>query len=131
MPSEPAAPVRVLLVEDNEQNMELASFLLEEAAMEVWRAAGPEDALRELARGRPDIVLLDMNLAGQDGLSLVAAVRRAHGADVPVVALTAHAMRGDRERFLDGGCNGYITKPIQTKTFVAEVTAHLAPRRER
>lgn len=131
MPAEPGAPVRVLLVEDNEQNMELASYLLEEAGMEVWKATSAEEAVRELARGRPDIVLLDMNLAGQDGLALVSAVRRAHGAEVPIIALTAHAMRGDRERFLAGGCTGYITKPIQTRTFVAEVKAYLGSGRPR
>ena len=116
---------KVLIVEDNEQNMELASFLLEEAGWVVATAMSFEEARRELARDPPDIVLLDMELRGLDGLSLVAELRRGGGPRFPILALTAHAMRGDRERFLAGGCDGYISKPIDTKTFAAEVAGHL------
>lgn len=117
----------VLVVEDNEQNMELASYLLEEAGFEVRRAVDAEEARRELARDVPQILLMDMNLGGVDGLTLVAEVRRnpVHGA-LPILALTAHAMRGDRERFLEGGCDGYLAKPIDVKTFVRDVEAALA-----
>jgi len=111
----------VLIIEDNEQNMELASYLLEEADLEVRKATCGEDAWRELERGVPDIVLMDMSLGGEDGLALAGEVRRLHGVGFPILALTAHAMRGDRERFLAGGCDGYISKPINTKTFVDEV----------
>jgi CheY-like chemotaxis protein len=117
----------VLVVEDNEQNMELASYLLEEAGFDVRRAVDAEEARRELARDVPHILLMDMNLGGVDGLTLVAEVRRnpVHGA-LPILALTAHAMRGDRERFLEGGCDGYLAKPIDVKTFVRDVEAALA-----
>jgi len=121
----------VLLVEDNEQNMELASFLLEEAGWTVVTAMSFEEARRELARQTPDVVLMDMELRGLDGLSLVAEFRRGGGPRFPILALTAHAMRGDKERFLAGGCDGYISKPIDTKTFAAEVARYLArPARE-
>jgi CheY-like chemotaxis protein len=117
----------ILVVEDNEQNMELASYLLEEAGLDVRQATDAAEARRELARGTPDLLLMDMNLGGVDGLSLVREFRQdaAHAA-LPILALTAHAMRGDRERFLEGGCDGYIAKPIDVKTFVSEVEAAMA-----
>jgi len=121
-------PARVvLIVEDNEQNMELASYLLEEAGFEVRKAGDAAEARRALAGGeRPDIVLMDMNLAGVDGLAIVGELRRnPTNAALPVLALTAHAMRGDRERFLEGGCDGYLAKPIDVKTFVRDVEAAL------
>jgi CheY-like chemotaxis protein len=115
----------ILIVEDNEQNMELASFLLEEAGYEVRRAATPEEARAQLAPGAPSLVLMDMNLGGVDGLQLVAEIRSRPGGTMPIVALTAHAMRGDKERFLAGGCDGYISKPISTRTFLADVERFL------
>ena len=118
----------VLIVEDNEQNMELTSFLLEEAGYQVRQASSPAQATQEIAREKPHIVLMDMDLGGHDGLSFVAELRGSPENDFPIVALTAHAMRGDRERFLKGGCTGYISKPISTRTFAADVAAYLAPR---
>lgn len=117
----------VLIVEDNEQNMELASYLLEEAGLKVRRATTLEEARQELLEERPDVVLMDMNLGGVDGLTLVSEIRSRPENRFPVVALTAHAMRGDRERFLAGGCDGYISKPINTRTFLGEVQRHLGP----
>jgi two-component system cell cycle response regulator DivK len=113
---------RVLLVEDNEQNAELAQFLLEEAGLVVEVARDAPSARAALVRERPRVVLMDMDLPGEDGLSLVAELKRDRRyADLPIVALTAHAMRGDRERFLEGGCDGYIEKPIEVSRFAAEV----------
>lgn len=122
----PEAPARVLLVEDNEVNLELAAFLLEEAGFVVDCARDLPEARRALRGPSPDLVLMDMNLKGADGLELVAELR----ADprlraLPVLALTAHAMRGDRERFLAAGCDGYIAKPIDVKSFVPEVARHI------
>jgi two-component system cell cycle response regulator DivK len=117
----------ILIVEDNEQNMELASFLLEEAGYDVRKASNAEEARAELARQRPALVLMDMNLGGVDGLQLVSELRQGLADRVPIVALTAHAMRGDRERFLAGGCDGYISKPISTRTFLSEVERYLPP----
>ena len=120
---------RVLLVEDNEVNLELAVFLLEEAGFVVECARDLPEARRALQGPAPDLVLMDMNLKGADGLELVAELR----ADprlraLPVLALTAHAMRGDRERFLAAGCDGYLAKPIDVKSFVPEVARHLRRR---
>ena len=75
----------------------------------------------------PDLILMDMQLPGTDGLTLVGEIRaRNETATVPIIALTAHAMRGDRERFLAGGCDAYIPKPINAVTFVDEIAAVLS-----
>jgi two-component system, cell cycle response regulator DivK len=117
----------ILVVEDNEQNLELVEFLLEESGVSVRKARDASEVWEQLALGVPDLVLMDMQLPEADGLTLVAQIRRdPELANVPVVALTAHAMRGDRERFIAGGCDGYISKPINVDTFVAEVFALLA-----
>jgi two-component system cell cycle response regulator DivK len=116
----------VLIVEDNRQNLELVQFLLEEVGMSVRAAADARQARAELERALPDLVLMDMQLPGIDGLELVAELRSdPRFRALPIVALTAHALRGDRERFLAGGCDGYIAKPIDVSTFTAQVEAVL------
>ncbi len=116
----------VLVVEDNEQNLEMVEFLLEEAGARVVAAADAEAARRAFASEPFDLVLMDMNLPDADGLDRVAELRRnGRAAAVPVVALTALAMRGDRERFLSAGCQGYISKPIDVARFVGEVAGYL------
>jgi len=117
-----------LLVEDNEQNLELASFLLTEAGFELCPARDLDEARRVLRSFTPDVVLMDMNVKGADGLTLVAEIRAEPRLQrVPVLALTAHAMRGDRERFLAAGCDGYLPKPIDVKSFAQEVARYLRP----
>jgi len=117
----------ILVVEDNPQNLELVEFLLEEAGFCVRAARDAEEMRRELAAGLPALVLMDIQLPGTDGLKLVQEIRARPEADaLPVVALTAHAMRGDRERFLAAGCDGYIPKPIDIATFADEVRRYLA-----
>ncbi len=112
----------VLVVEDNEQNLELVVFLLEEAGLEVRSAGDAETALEILSSTAPDLILMDMQLPGTDGLALVSRLRQSPStAAVPIVALTAHAMRGDRERFLSGGCDAYLAKPIDTTSFLDEL----------
>jgi CheY-like chemotaxis protein len=117
--------MRAWVVEDNDQNFELVEFLLAEAGWEVERAATGAE-LRALAGAPapavPDVVLLDMNLPDASGLDLVAELRaRAPLAAVPIVAVTAHAMRGDKERCLAAGCDGYLSKPIDPARFLDEV----------
>jgi two-component system cell cycle response regulator DivK len=118
----------ILLIEDNEQNLELAQFLLEEAGHRVHTARDAAEARLALLDGvAPSLILMDMDLPGTDGLSLLAELRaREELRRVPVIAVTAHAMRGDRDRFLKSGCDGYIPKPIQVKQFVAEVERYLS-----
>ncbi len=122
----------ILVVEDNEQNLELVEFLLDEAGIKVWKARDADEARAMLATGPPDLVLMDMQLPGTDGLSLVEEIRRNPAmTNLPIIALTAHAMRGDRERFIAGGCDGYIAKPINVATFVEEVQTALHVARAR
>ena len=125
-----ASPRRtILVVEDNEQNLELVQFLLEEAGYDVVSARDATAARIAFRGAMPHLVLMDMHLPGRDGLSLVREFRLdPFGGDVPIVALTAHAMRGDRERFLAGGCTGYIPKPIDAGTFATEVARFLERR---
>lgn len=124
-----APPRTILVVEDNEQNLELVEYLLEKDGFVVHAARDADEARLLFRRHLPDLVLMDMHLPGRDGLSIVREFRLdPTGGSTPIVALTAHAMRGDRERFLAGGCTGYIAKPIETKTFVAEVRAYLTSR---
>jgi len=116
----------ILIIEDNRQNLELVQFLLEEAGHRVRSAADARGARAELEREVPDLVLMDMQLPGTDGLELVAELRGdGRFRHLPIVALTAHALRGDRERFLAGGCDGYIAKPIDVATFAMQVEALL------
>ena len=116
----------ILIIEDNRQNLELVQFLLEEAGHRVRSAADARGARAELERQVPDLVLMDMQLPGTDGLELVAELRSdPRFRALPIVALTAHALRGDRERFLAGGCDGYIAKPIDVSTFTSQVEAVL------
>jgi CheY-like chemotaxis protein len=114
------------VVEDNDQNFELVDFLLGEAGWSVRRASDAAGFDRLLAGAAPTLILLDMHLPDAAGLDLLARLRSDRRFDgVPVIALTAHAMRGDREKFLAAGCDGYLSKPIETSTFVAAVEANL------
>lgn len=117
----------IWVVEDNDANFELVDFLLGEAGHRVARARDDAELAHLLAGPAPDLVLLDMNLPGRSGLEVLATLRSNPALErVPVVALTAHAMRGDRERFLEAGCSGYIPKPIATATFLAAVEGYLS-----
>ena len=122
---------RVLVVEDNDMNMQLVEYLLEEGGYEIVKATSGEEALsvtRDTA-SMPDLILMDIHLPGMDGLSVVRAMkgddRTSH---VPILALTAHAMRGDKDRFLEAGCDGYISKPIDVKTFISSIETYLPGR---
>jgi two-component system cell cycle response regulator DivK len=118
----------IWVVEDDDQNFELVEFLLAEGGFTVVRARDGVEFESLLGRGAPALVLLDMSLPAGSGLDLVASLRRRPELEgVPVVALTAHAMRGDRERFLAAGCDGYLSKPIETAGFVAAIRRFLEP----
>lgn len=114
----------ILVVEDNEQNLELVEYLLEDEGITVRSAMDAQAARDSLAEMTPDLILMDMQLPGIDGLTLVQEIRAQEGTSkLPIIALTAHAMRGDRERFLGGGCDGYIAKPIDAANFVDKIRA--------
>ena len=119
---------KILVVEDNDMNMQLVEFLLEEGGYEIVKATSGEEAL-SITRdsgAAPDLILMDIHLPGMDGLSVVRAMKGdARTARIPILALTAHAMRGDRDRFLEAGCDGYISKPIDVKTFLTSIQQYL------
>jgi CheY-like chemotaxis protein len=119
-------PALILIVEDNEANRLLAGAVLEREGFRVEMAGNAEEALQKLATGSPDLILMDVQMPGMDGLTLTRRLKDDKlTADIPVVALTALAMMGDRERTLEAGCSGYISKPINTRTFAAEVSKYL------
>lgn len=117
---------RLLIVEDHPINLELARALLDAAGHEVVGAADADAARRALAAARPELILMDIQLPGIDGLALAAELRADPAlAAVPIVALTAYAMAGDEARFLAAGCQGYISKPIDIDRFASQVQACL------
>ena len=120
----------ILLIEDNEQNRYLTTFLLERHGHVVIPASNGVQGIAAARAHAPDLVLLDIQLPGMDGYDVARALR-AIGAlrTTPIVAVTSYAMVGDRERALEAGCNGYIEKPINPDTFVDEVVSFtLVPR---
>jgi two-component system cell cycle response regulator DivK len=118
----------VLVVEDNDMNMQLVEYLLEEGGYAIAKASSGEEALAMTSSNAIpfDLILMDIHLPGMDGLSVVRAMKSSGVTrDVPILALTAHAMRGDRDRFLEAGCDGYISKPIDVKTFLSSIKPYL------
>ena len=117
----------VLVVEDNPANMTLAIFLLESAGHRVLSAPNAEAGLA-MARGeQPNLILMDIQLPGMDGLEATALLKRDDATRaIPVIALTALAMKGDEQRIRAAGCDGYIAKPIRYQEFLSSVATHLA-----
>jgi two-component system, cell cycle response regulator DivK len=119
---------KVLIVEDNVANMTLAVFLLESAGHTVLSAVDAEAGLALARDERPSLILMDIQLPGMDGLEATALLKREDKTrDIPVIALTALAMKGDEARIRAAGCDGYIAKPMRYLDFLATVAAQLAP----
>jgi CheY-like chemotaxis protein len=113
---------QVLVVEDNEKNMKLFRDVLQASGYRVLEAGSGEEAVALVATQAPDLVLMDVQLPGMDGVEALARLRDNAGtAATPVLALTAQAMEGDRERFLASGFDGYISKPVNVLELVAIV----------
>ena len=116
---------RVLLVEDNPINMELAVVLLSGGGYEILQATTAEAAIGLATQEHPDLILMDIGLPGMDGLEATRQLTQApETMDIPIVALTAQAMEGERDKALASGCSGYIAKPIDTRAF-AQIVARL------
>jgi two-component system cell cycle response regulator DivK len=116
----------ILLIEDNEQNRYLATFLLDKAGYVVVPAANGQQGIELAGRILPQLILLDIQLPVMDGYAVASALRRnPQLADIPIVAVTSYAMVGDREKALAAGCTGYLEKPINPETFVAEVERYV------
>ncbi len=115
-------PPLILIVEDNPANQLLASSVLERDGFRVDLAASTAEARERMKAHVPNLILMDIQLPGQDGLSYARELKAdALTAAIPIVALTAHAMLGDREGALAAGCAAYIPKPIDTRTFAEQV----------
>ena len=117
----------ILIIEDNRLNLELATDLLEAKGFNVASAQTAEEGLRLAREILPDLVLMDISLPGMDGLCATKALKADPATrHLTVIGLTAHAMKGDEEIALRAGCDGYLTKPINTRTFVATITDFIA-----
>jgi two-component system cell cycle response regulator DivK len=117
---------RVLIVEDNVANMTLAVFLLQSVGHTVLSATDAEAGLMLARDEQPNLILMDIQLPGMDGLEATALLKRDDTTcAIPVIALTALAMKGDEERIRAAGCDGYIAKPLRYQEFLATIAAHL------
>jgi two-component system cell cycle response regulator DivK len=118
---------KILIVEDNPANMKLAVFLLQSAGHTVLCAADGEAGLTLARNELPNLILMDIQLPGIDGLDAIGLLKRDDATRaIPVIALTALAMKGDEERIRAAGCDDYIAKPIDYKDFLASIAAQLA-----
>jgi len=116
----------VLIVDDNAANLKLAKVVLAKEGYEIRTAGDAEEALKVLQEFKPRLILMDLQLPGMDGLTLTRQLKAEPGTrDILIVALTAYAMKGDDEKAQAAGCDGYITKPIDTQAFPAQIAGYL------
>ena len=113
---------RILIVEDSPDNMKLFSAVLGLTGHEISGLPDGKGLVARMADWRPDLVLMDIQLPGCDGYTLLEELRECGYVDIPVIALTAHAMAGDEERAMEAGFDGYITKPIDVRSFPDQVS---------
>ncbi|HTD91074.1 MAG TPA: response regulator [Burkholderiales bacterium] len=117
---------RILIIDDSPTNLKLAAFTLKSEGFIVEVATDAEHAQKVLLDMTPDLILMDIALPGMNGLTLTRKLKADEKLKhIPVVALTAFAMMGDERKALDAGCDGYITKPIDTRKFSQQVAAYL------
>jgi two-component system, cell cycle response regulator DivK len=116
--------IQVLLIEDNEQNRYLVTYLLEKQGYQVTPAVDGPQGINAATAQTFDLILLDIQLPSMDGYAVARAIR-SQRVETPIIAVTSYAMVGDRENALAAGCNGYIEKPINPATFVAEISRFL------
>jgi CheY-like chemotaxis protein len=119
-------PISIMVVDDNVANLKLASDLLELDGFKVFRCGDAESAIDTLSKFLPNLILMDVALPGMDGLELTRKLKvDPKTMDIKIVALTAFAMKSDREKVIAAGCDGYITKPIDTRKFVEQLKPYL------
>lgn len=121
----------ILIVDDNPANLKLAAFLLNARGYAVRTAANADEALAAVGEAVPELILMDLQLPGMDGLTLTRRLKADPRTRATViVALTAYAMKGDETKAIEAGCAGYITKPVDTRSLPATIAEYLAARRE-
>ena len=117
---------KILVVEDNDKNMYLMNYILKSAGYEVIEAWSGEEGVELAKSEKPDLVIMDIQLPGIDGLEAAKRIRKSEAdGKTPIIAVTSYAMAGDRDRMLKGSCTGYIEKPIDPETFLSEIEKHL------
>ncbi len=117
---------RILVVEDNPTNLKLATTILTGAGYKVLQARDATVGITEARHAQPDLILMDVQLPGMNGLTAARALKQDPATRaIPIVALTAFAMRGDEQKMLAAGCDGYIAKPIRYREFLERITAVL------
>ena len=118
--------MKILIVEDNLMNLDLARDLLELAGYEVIQATTAYDGIMTAQQETPDLILMDIGLPGMDGLAATAILKQTTKTrNIPVIVLTAHAMQGDEQKALAAGCLAYMIKPIDTRNFAQTITRYL------
>ena len=118
---------RVLIVDDNAVNLKLVAYLVKAQGYEVDTAIDADSALAALHARKPDVVLMDLQLPGIDGLELTRRIKADPSThDVAIIAVTAYAMKGDREKAMEAGCDDYVTKPIDTRALPGVIARHVA-----
>ena len=116
----------ILVIEDNELNMKLVKELISIGKYGMLEANDAESGIQQIREQRPDLVLMDIQLPGMDGLSATKIIKEDPALkDIPIIGLTSYAMQGDEEKALAAGCTGYITKPIDTRKFLKTVSEYL------
>ena len=124
-------PRKILIVEDNDDSRELAVKVLKNKGFETVEAADGEAAVERAIAETPDLILLDISIPKMDGYEVAKKLKGLDKfADIPIVALTAHAMKGDREKVISAGFEGYISKPINVREFPDQVKSYLRGKRE-
>lgn len=117
---------RILVIEDNPLNLELVTDLLEAKGFRVLQAQTAEEGVRSARENAPELILMDLSLPGMDGLAAAKMLKADPAtARLPIVALTAHAMRGDDAIAKAAGCDGYLTKPIDTRRFLEQIAPYI------
>jgi two-component system cell cycle response regulator DivK len=126
------AATRVLYIEDRPDNRSLVRRILMAEGIEVLEAGSADEGTTLARLEHPDLILMDISMPGKDGFSATTDIRRIPELDhIPIVALTANVMKGDKERTLDAGCDGYIPKPIDVDRFPSEIAGYIRKGRRR
>ncbi|MGD2014709.1 MAG: response regulator [Desulfobacterales bacterium] len=116
----------ILVIEDNKLNMKLVKELINIGKYRMLEANDAESGIQQIREQQPDLVLMDIQLPGMDGLSATKIIKEDPALkDIPIIGLTSYAMQGDEEKALAAGCSGYITKPIDTRKFLETVSEYL------
>ena len=117
---------KILVIEDNEQNMYLMHFLLESKGYQVIGAENGKVGIQKAIDEKPDVILLDIQLPEMDGYEIAGILRKTEEVSrIPIIAVTSYAMAGDKERILAAGATDYIEKPINPETFVDQIKVHI------